>query len=158
MLVDKYKTILDEGGYPKLIKENVADYRGFSFRNPESIVQMMNDTFGLDRQTEEFLYELCFSTSMNLIGVFEVSHGTINHTAANPREIFQKALLCGAASIILIHNHPSGDTYPSKEDIRCKDCIEKAGNLLGVYAMDNIIVGRNGDYLSFKEMERYGYN
>ena len=83
------------------------------------------------------------------LGVFEISHGTINQSICNPRDIFIKALLCGAAGIILAHNHPSGDVAPSKNDMEIYKRVKEAGQLLGIGLLDNIIIG-NG-YYSFTE-------
>lgn len=100
MRIIKYTSLLDDNRYPQLFMEKAVNYADFSFKHPESIVKMMNDVFQMDRQTEECFYELCFSTDMKLIGVFEVFRGTVNNTLANPREVFQKALLCGASLVV----------------------------------------------------------
>lgn len=149
MRITKYKTMLEENGYPELFREKSVNYGEWEYKNPESIVYMMNDVFRLDRQSEEYFYEICFSSKMKLIGVFEISHGTIDCTHASPREVFQKALICGASRIVLIHNHPSGYVEPSDCDYSLKDNMEKAGKLMGIPVVDNIIVGKSGIYFSF---------
>ena len=83
------------------------------------------------------------------LGVFEISHGIVNMTICNPREIFIKALLCGASGIVIAHNHPSGDTTPLKEDIESYNCLKEAGRLIGINVLDSIIVGDS--YYSFME-------
>lgn len=75
---------------------------------------MLNTVFRLNRPTEEYMYMLALDNKCELLGVFEVAHGTVNATLYNLREIFICALLCGASCIVLTHNHPSGDTTLSK--------------------------------------------
>lgn len=79
-----------------------------------------------------------------------IATGTVNASIMAPREIFLAALEQGAVGIILIHNHPSGDPEPSKEDIAVTSRIRDAGNLIGIRLMDHIIIGDN-TYMSFKE-------
>lgn len=70
-----------------------------------------------------------------------MSHGTVNMSAYSPREVFQKALLCNAVSIIIAHNHPSGDATPSKNDINFTRRVSEAGKMIGIDLADSIIVG-----------------
>lgn len=83
------------------------------------------------------------------MGIFEISHGTINSSFANPRETFIRALLCGAAHFILLHNHVSGDVTPSKEDVRACNRIFEMGKMMGVELCDFIVIGDG--YYSFRE-------
>lgn len=89
---------------------------------------------------------------MILTSVFEISHGTVNMSVLTPREVFQKALLANAVSIILLHNHPSGDCTPSKEDINVTKRLMEAGDIIGVNVLDHLVIGRPG-YFSLKENE-----
>lgn len=82
--------------------------------------------------------------------IHTVSIGTLNSTVVHPREIFKAAILSNAASIILAHNHPSGDPTPSKEDIGITKRLVDAGELLGITVMDHIIIGEN-NYVSMKK-------
>lgn len=149
MRITKYTTLISDNRYPELLKEKSVNYKNADFTTPEDVASMMNEIFKLDRQTEEFLFVLCFDTKMKLNGIFEVSHGTFNHTIVSTRDIFMKALLCGACNIILVHNHPSGDETPSMADHKVKVTLEKAGMLLGIPVVDNIIIGADGRYFSF---------
>lgn len=106
MRVTTYKTLINENFFPVMFKEGAVNYKTDNLYTPKSIVQMMNDIFKMNIQSEEYLYELCFTSKMRLIGVFEIAHGTIDHIQISPREIFQKALMCGAARsfwFIIIH-------------------------------------------------------
>lgn len=78
-------------------------------------------------------------------------HGTIDHTPVYPREVVQRALEVGAGAIVLVHNHPSGDPQPSKEDIAMTNAIANACRPLGISIHDHIIIGRH-DVSSFKSM------
>lgn len=103
----------------------------------------------MNKQTEEYLYMLALNTKGKPLGVFEISHGTVDSTFCNPREIFIKALLCGASGIVIVHNHPSGNTMPSKQDIESYDRLKEAGKLIGINVLDSVIVGES--YYSFAE-------
>jgi DNA repair protein RadC len=75
----------------------------------------------------------------------------LNASIVHPREVFKRALMQNANSIILAHNHPSGDTTPSSNDMLITKRLNEAGILLGVSVLDHIIVGAHGKYKSFKE-------
>lgn len=83
--------------------------------------------------------------SLNLVSI-----GTLNSTIAQPREVFKAAILSNAASIIICHNHPSGNPQPSREDINTTRTIQEAGKLLKIPLLDHIILGYNS-FCSFKE-------
>ncbi|WP_369695473.1 JAB domain-containing protein [Alkalibaculum bacchi] len=80
-----------------------------------------------------------------------VSIGTLNSSLCHPREIFKVAIISNANSIIISHNHPSGDPNPSKEDISITSRLEEVGSLMGIPILDHIIIGGEGLYFSFKE-------
>jgi DNA repair protein RadC len=82
-----------------------------------------------------------------LIGDVCVTTGTVNSSLLTPREIFLKAFSFHAVSIILVHNHPSGDPSPSRDDIDITQRIYDAGNLIGIQLLDHIIIG-GGSYVS----------
>ncbi|MCX5974356.1 MAG: DNA repair protein RadC [Coprothermobacterota bacterium] len=80
----------------------------------------------------------------------EISRGTVNASLVDPKEILKEASLCSAVSVILAHNHPSGDPQPSTEDIRLTLAIKEACTLVGLKVLDHIVIGRNAeDYFSF---------
>jgi len=87
----------------------------------------------------------------NQIISFEiVSTGSLTSSIVHPREVYKGAILSNAASVIFMHNHPSGDPEPSNDDIVITERLEKAGEILGINVLDHIIVARSG-YYSFKE-------
>ena len=149
MRITTYRAELNEEQHNILVKENSCNYPVDSLNNPQLVSAMLNEVFRLNRRAEEHVYMIALNTKSRPLGIFEISHGTVNLSICNPREIFIKALLCGAAGIILVHNHPSGDIKPSKEDMEVYKRIKEAGKIIGVELIDNIIVA-NG-YFSFHE-------
>lgn len=149
MRITKYTTEIEDG-LNILVKENSINYAGGNFTSPSSIVEMMNKLFHLDKKAEEYVYMIGFNTKMKPVGIFEISHGAVDCSIVNPREIYIRALLCGASSIILIHNHPSGESIRSNDDDTITRRVTEAGNLIGVSCLDHIIIGRD-EYLSYKE-------
>lgn len=136
-------------GLPVLVKEDrtyEADKR-VSYTSPERVYDLCKG-IGLDRMAEEYVYAVYLNTACKLIGFTEITHGTISVSLISPREILQKALFLGASNIIVIHNHPSGNTNPSKQDKDATQKLEKACNLIGISLLDHIIIG--DDYYSFK--------
>lgn len=89
-------------------------------------------------------------TKNQVISIDNVSIGTLNASIVHPRDVFNIAIKKNANSIILIHNHPSGDTTPSKEDINVTNRLIDVGKIIGIKVLDHIIIGDNR-YLSFKE-------
>ena len=149
MRITKFKTELNDNHRPELVKEVAVNYPN-EIHSPCEVVKMLNEVFKLNRQSEEFLFMVCFTAKGKIIAVFEISHGTINSTFCSPREIFQKALLCGAANIILCHNHPSFDCSPSLEDKKTHLNISDAAKLINIPLSDFIIIGGE-NYYSFNE-------
>ena len=86
----------------------------------------------------------------NMIKDIIISKGTIDRTVACPREIFAEALKCNALKVVILHNHPSGDSTPSKADILTTKRIYDSGELLGIELVDHIIIGDNS-YFSLSE-------
>lgn len=149
MRINKYNTMMDEHRLPYLVKESGMNYPEDSLNNPEAVFRMMKSVFDADKQTEEYLWLLCLNAKNRITGVFEVSHGTIDYSLVSPREIFMKAMLCGANRIMIAHNHPSGDTEPSQEDISVTKRIRDCGKMMDIVLLDHIIIG--DDYYSFME-------
>ena len=149
MRITIYKIELNNDLHTKLVKEKAYNHDVKNLNNPSSIVQVMNDVFHMNKLSEEYLYTIALNRKLKPIGFFEISHGTSDCSLRNPREIFNRLLLCGANSFVLLHNHPSGDTSPSKEDIAVFKRIKQCSELLGINFLDNIIVGDN--YYSFIE-------
>ena len=102
----------------------------------------------LDR---EQLIVCSLDTKNQPISVSVVSIGSLNSSIVHPREVYKISILANAASIILFHNHPSGDVTPSSEDISVTKRLVEAGNIIGISLLDHIIIGIEGDYCSLNE-------
>jgi DNA repair protein RadC len=135
----------------ELVKDKATNYAipNNKLSSPQEIAKMMVDLYQLDIQAEEYVYMIAFNTKQKPLGVFEISHGTVNTSLLSPREIFIRALLVGAVNIALIHNHPTGDVTPSREDIQSTERIAEVGKILGIKLIDHIIIGDS--YLSLAE-------
>lgn len=107
----------------------------------------------LENEAVEVFALLFLTTKHALLAYHQLSRGTIDSSPAHPREIFQAALLCHAASVVLGHNHPSGDPTPSRDDCDLTKRLCEAGELIGIQVIDHIIVG-DRRYFSFKEAGR----
>lgn len=118
------------------------------FHEPEEIAGYYQEDMR-HKEREQF-HIMLFDTKQTLIRDIQISIGTINASLAAPREIFIEALRYRAVSLILVHNHPSGDPDPSEEDIRLTGRIREAGSLIGIRLLDHIIIG-DASYVSFRE-------
>jgi len=131
-----------------LIKESAYNYPNATMASREDIVEMMCDLFDVHNLAEEYMFLVAMNGARRITGVFEVSHGTLMSSLIHPREIFSRAILAGAASIILIHNHPSGVLTASVQDDEVTHRIKDAGKLLGIALDDHIVVGIDRQYAS----------
>ena len=138
----------------KVVKEKEANYdwADKKINSPEKVAEVAINVLGLHEQAEESFYIFTLDTKNKINGIFEVSRGSLNSTIVHPREVFKRALLQNASSIMLVHNHPSGDPTPSREDLEITNRLIEAGNLLGIKVLDHIIIGDNeSSYISFKQ-------
>ncbi|EOC99828.1 RadC family protein [Caldisalinibacter kiritimatiensis] len=99
---------------------------------------------------KEYFKIILLDTKNQVITINEISVGSLNASIVHPREVFKEAILKSSASIILVHNHPSGDPTPSREDINITNRIIEAGKIIGIDVLDHIVIG-DGIYFSFKE-------
>jgi DNA repair protein RadC len=150
MRITKYRTELDQNKHNILVKESAVNYEIDNLNNPQAIVEVLNNCFSLNRLAEEYMYIIALSTKNKPLGVFEVTHGTVNASFCTPREIFIRLLLAGASSFVLSHNHPSGDCTPSNEDIAATKRINESAKIIGITLLDHIIIA-DSTYNSFKK-------
>ncbi len=119
-----------------------------SFQNPDTIAKYYMED--LRHEKQEHMKLLMLNTKSKLIGETEISKGTVNASLITPRELFIEALQKNAVSIIIMHNHPSGDPTPSREDQLTTRRIKEAGALIGIDLLDHIIIGNNC-FISFRK-------
>lgn len=115
---------------------------------PEAVAAYFREQ--VRHSTREEFHVMLFDTKMNLIREVALSEGTVNASMASPRDIFIEALRYRAVSIILVHNHPSGDPEPSAQDIRLTKRIRETGELIDIPVLDHIIIG-DSSFVSLKE-------
>lgn len=120
--------------------------RGLDFKDPETIARYYMED--LRHQEQEILICMMLDTKNQLLGDLIISKGTVNSSLISPRELFLNALQFHAVNIIMIHNHPSGNPAPSREDILITERIRDAGQLIGISLLDHIIIG-DQQFVSF---------
>ena len=116
-----------------------------------SLVIFENMKYLLDDKKQEYFYCLYVNNKKELIERKLLFMGTINRSTVHPREVFKNAFLCSASGIICVHNHPSGDVTPSREDIHFTESLVEIGTLSGIPVLDHIIVGNDSYYSFFDE-------
>ena len=132
----------------KLVKESSFLYQTLTISSPKDAYEMIKDQLqDLDR--EQFIIA-CLNTKNEPTNISVVSVGTLNKAIVHPREVFKTAILSNAASIMAFHNHPSGETTPSHQDIQLTNRLYQAGELLGIKLLDHLIIG-DGRFTSLKE-------
>ncbi len=117
-------------------------------REASDVAELLRPRFRAEKR-EHFLV-LPLSAKNEVLMVADVSVGTLTNALVHPREVFEPPIRCGAAHIILAHNHPSGDPAPSAEDHRLTRVLKDAGTLLGIPVTDHVIIGGDG-FFSFAE-------
>jgi DNA repair protein RadC len=134
-----------------LVKEKEISYAcSESLTSPDAVAKLAIDFIGMDKFAEEHMYLIALNVKNYVNGLTEISHGALSFSIVHPREIFKYAISMNAASIMLIHNHPSGDPTPSEEDVAMTKRIQEAGELLGINLLDHIIVA-DGKFASLRE-------
>ena len=116
-------------------------------KTPENVVDLVKGSLK-GKKREHFLV-ISLDTRSRLIKVSELSVGSLDSSIVHPREVFKEAISASAASVIFAHNHPSGDTTPSEEDIKLTKRLADAGELMGIEVLDHVIVC-DRSYLSLK--------
>lgn len=117
--------------------------------NPDAAIRVMNEF--LSQMDRELFCIVNLQADLTPINMNIVSLGSLNEALINPREIFKSAILSNAHSMMLIHNHPSGNLTPSTSDIQTTARMQELGELMGISLVDHIITGRDGNYYSFRD-------
>ncbi|MCX5717712.1 MAG: DNA repair protein RadC [Nitrospirae bacterium] len=119
---------------------------GIKIKNVDDVLRLTEE---LKDKRQEYFLSLTLDGASNLIQKRTVFIGTLNHSIVHPREVFADAISDRAAGIIFVHNHPSGNVEPSKEDIAITQRLMEVGKIVGIEVIDHIIIGKNG-YFSFQ--------
>jgi len=114
----------------------------------EDVFKLFQDR--LKDKNEEHFYVLMLNNQNKIIAEQEVSKGILDASIIHPREVFKPAIKNSASKIILVHNHPSGDPSPSREDLEITEKLTEAGNQIGIKILDHVIIGKE-KYYSNKE-------
>src|SRR5699024_3036680 len=105
----------------------------------------------LELNSQEVFSIALLNTKNEVIKVHDVFKGSINSSIVHPREIFREAIKERSSSMVVAHNHPSGDQRPSQEDLNVTDRLVEAGKVLGIQILDHVIIGKKNRYYSFAE-------
>ena len=109
-----------------------------TIKSPEDVIKAVK--LQLKGKKKEHFLALSLDTRNHLINTWQISIGSLDSSIAHPREVFKEAISATAASVILVHNHPSGDTTPSEEDIKLTKRLAEVGEIIGIEVLDHIII------------------
>ncbi len=131
-------------------RANRLNNKGFKvkIKNAEDVYNYFKDE--LEVKNKEHFYALFLDTKNRIIGEELISVGTLNSSLIHPREVFNPAIKASANSVILVHNHPSGDCEPSNDDKEVTKNLINAGSILGINVIDHVIIGRD-NFMSLNE-------
>ena len=152
MRINFYDTRISDDDRTILVKEKGVNYQEGKMNNPQVIAEMMQKLLHMDTLAEEYCYMIALNSANKPLGLFFISKGTVSASLVSPRELFIRALLAGAVSVVLCHNHPSGNVLPSDADLKLTNQIKEAGKLIGIGLLDHIIISGSG-YFSFRESD-----
>lgn len=135
----------------ELIRDKAAlyDIESKKVTSPDAAYRAIEEIFSLSSKPNEHFGMFSLNTKNEIVGAHLIFSGSVNSSVVHPREVFQRALLNNATSIVVFHNHPSGDPGPSREDIEVTRRLQEAGKVLGIEMLDHIIVG-DGRHYSLK--------
>ena len=134
----------------RAVPPHLTGINRISFEHPSQISDYyMEDMRHLEQEEIRVMF---LNTKQGLIKDLLISRGTVNASVMTPREILIEALRCCAVSMVLVHNHPSGDPSPSRADLMLTERVKEAGVLIGITLIDHIIIG-DRQYLSFREQK-----
>lgn len=138
----------------ELVKDGRVPYDGASLSCSREAAKLGRAM--LDGQDREAMIVVLLNGRNKPIGINTVSIGSLNMSVVHPREVFKPAIVGNASAIVLIHNHPSGDSSPSPEDIEITRRIQEGGRILGINVLDHVILGEDESYYSMRDEGRIG--
>jgi DNA repair protein RadC len=129
-----------------MVREDAPAWVSMRFTSPRQVFEMFYD---LRLEAKEHFIALHLNGKNKIVCFDRVSIGSLNQSIIQNRELFKTACISSAAAILVLHNHPTGDPTPSREDLDVTRRIKEAGDLLGIKLLDHIIIGES--YVSFVE-------
>ena len=135
----------------KRMNQNIVSLNGIVFNSPDIIFEYFKDKFSLEMQ--ENFYCVYLDSKKRIISSKLLFKGTVDRSLVHPREVFKEAYLLSASSIICVHNHPSGNINPSREDCFLTKMLKEVGEIMGIEVNDHIIVGKDNYYSFFENGE-----
>ncbi len=129
-------------------KDLEPELKDFDIKDPQSVVKAIRASIK-DKAKEHFKLIL-LNARNKILGVSTISIGSLNASIVHPREVFKDAIMHNAYSVVLAHNHPSGDPEPSEDDLTMTKRLIEAGKILGIEVTDHVIISKNG-FFSFKD-------
>jgi len=124
------------------------EQKKYDIKNPQAIVKAVGAS--IKNKAKEHFKLIILDSRNKIIDITNVSIGTLNANLAHPREIFKDAISHNAASVVLVHNHPSGDPEASEDDLKITKQLVEAGRILGIEVLDHIVIGKNS-FVSMKD-------
>jgi DNA repair protein RadC len=131
-------------------EELEPELKDFDIKNPESVAKATSAS--IKEKAKEHFKLILLNPRNKIIGISTISVGTLNASLVHPREVFKDAIVHSAASVVLAHNHPSGDPEPSEDDLKITKKLVDSGKILGIEVLDHIIIAKNG----FKSLANEG--
>ena len=131
----------------QMVKEKDFTYNSDKIKSTKDAVKYIKEIEQLDLSTEEIAILICLNTKNQIIAYSEIAKGGTDYCNIDLKTLFKTVLVANATKFILVHNHPSGNAEPSKEDILITDKIKKASIILDIQFLDHIIIGEN-DFIS----------
>lgn len=132
----------------QMIREKEVEVHSKKISSPKDAAKICKQV--LENEDRENLIVLALDTKNNVNAINVVSIGSLNSSIVHPREVFKPLILANACSFIISHNHPSGNTTPSSEDINITKRLKECSKFMGIDLLDHIIIGNN-EYISLKE-------
>lgn len=156
MTIYEYKTKLLDSKLFTMEVANQYEVDHNSINSSRNAAEVFTKGLKMQEMAEEHMYCVCLNAAAEITAVFECNMGGFNECPVSTREVARKALMMNAISVIVAHNHPSGNTNPSEEDFAATKKLAETLDIVGITLLDHIIVaGRTGNYITFREE---GYN
>ena len=128
----------------RLVNEKTCEYNPTIIHTSADVVKFIDDLEDIRNHTEERIYCIAMNTKNKIIGFSQIAQGGINTCSLDIKELFKTILLCNASKFILVHNHPSGDSTPSKNDYQMTEKIKEASKIMSIEFLDHIVIAQNG--------------